>query len=871
MRSARALVRAMSRIVPRDERAAWREEWLAELEAAAGEGGNERRPTPLVFSLGCVPDALGLAFRGAAPRGLATDVRHALRGLMRAPGFTASAVATLAVGLGTTAVLFSMINGIALRTPPGVGGAGDLVQLGRSVEEAPTWEAFSSRAFEEIQAGTTSLESVAGWSVHSFALGEPGQARYVTAHFVTGGYFRTLETPAVVGRLIEPSDDVDPGAHPVVVLSHALWTSEFGRDRGVVGRTVRLDGAPFEVLGVAPEGFVGLHTVGARPEIFVPSMMNPGYQGSTPFTSWRWQWLNAFGRLADGATVEAAADELSGIAFRLRSLSEDQEGVQIVVSGGIGLAPWDRDRVLRLTTMAGIVCALLYLLASTAVANLVLARSLGRGREIGVRMTLGVGRGRVARGLLVESLLISGAAALVAVPLAMALDNLLPALVPLPVVASMSVDGNVLAFIAAVALLTGVLMAWGPTRLAAEARSGGLASSLRGGLPRHSRLRDGLVVAQLALSMGLVAGAALLGRSMLNVWTADPGFDPRGVIATGIELPEEGGDDAPDDTSGAATYLAALLAEVEARPGVRAAAVATQLPIAGGQNFGGFAPADRPDDAVEGESLAVTGGYFETLGVPILRGRAFRRPTGEPERVAIVSTATAELFWPGEDPIGKELRGDPAWRVVGVVPDARLRSLRSDPIPTVYYPIPLSMEGRLHLLAGSQPGTTLPAGLVAEAVAAVGGPPSATGATDLFAAMVDSMAETKVIGYLVGAFAVLSLLLSVLGLYGLVSYIARRQSREFGVRLTLGASPAHLRGIVLRRSLRLAGAGLLGGLVVAAITGRILSSALYEVGATDPTTLVATAVVLAVSALLAVWVPARRAARVDPVVSLRDV
>ena len=833
----RALVRVMAGVVPRDERAAWKAEWMAEVAAADAGPARAGTASPTRFALGCVPDALALRLHRLRPRALGTDVLHAARGLVRAPGFTASAIGTLAVGLGTTAVLFSMINGIVLRTPPGVEAPNELVQLGRSLEDAPTWEAFSSRAFEQIDTEVAALESVAAWSVHSFALGEGDGQRYVTAHMVTGAYFETLGTRAGMGRLIEPSDDLRPGAQPVVVLAHDLWVAEFGGDPGIVGRTVLLDGSAFDVIGVAPEGFTGLHTVGTRPQIFVPSMMYPGWGGSVPFTSWRWQWLNAFGRLGDGVTVDAAEAELTRLALRLRTMDEDQAGTSIRVSRGVGLAPWDRDRALRLTGMAGVVCGLLFLLTATAVANLVLARSLGRRREIGVRLTLGAGRGRVARGLLYESLLISGAAAALAVPLALVLDDLLPSLVPLPVIASMSVDLSVLGFLVALAGVTGALMAWGPVKVTTGPASVDVSARVAGASPRHSRVRDGLVVAQLALSMGLVAGAALLGRSMINVWTADPGFDPRGVVATPISLPE-GVEGAEDPAASAAVWLDRLLSDLASTEGVRSAAVATQLPIAGGgQNRGSFAPAGRPDDTFEGEVLGVTGSYFDVLGVPILRGRAFGRAVDESERVAIVSASTAELFWPGEDPIGRELEGDPTWRVIGVVPDARLRSLRADPVPTVYFPVARSLEGRLHALVDGEPGVLAP-GVVADAVARVGGPETSRSATDLFAAMVDSMRDIRVLGYLVASFAVLSLLLSVLGLYGLVSYLARRQAREFGVRLTLGASPAHLRGIVFRRSLGLALAGVVGGVVVALVTGRMLATALYEVGATDVPTLV---------------------------------
>jgi predicted permease len=866
MKLSRLLVRAVARVVPRHDRDAWVAEWLAEITAAEAEHDGGRTPSPGTFALGCVPDAFALRLHGLSVPGLAVDVAHAFRGLVRAPGFTASAVGTLAVGLGTATVLFSMINGIVLRTPPGVEDPDRLVQIGRGTEEAPAWEAFSSRAFERLGSDVESLESVAGWSVHAFNLGEDGRERYVTTHMVTGAYFETLGTRPELGRLIGPSDETSPGDDPVVVLSHDLWVSDFGRDPGVVGRTVLLDGAPFDVVGVTPEGFTGLHNVGTRPQIFVPSTMYTGYQGSLPFESWRWQWLNAFGRLGDDATPETARAELSRLAERLGSMDESQEGTRIQVSRGVGLAPWDRERALRLTGMAGVVCALLFLLTATAVANLVLARSLGRRREIGVRITLGAGRGRVARGLLYESMLISMAASALAVPLALTLDDLLPSIVPLPVVGSMSVDPSVLGFLLLVAVVTGVVMAWGPVNLTTSRGSDDVNPNVRGEPPRHSRLRDGLVVGQLALSMGLVAGAVLLGRSMLNVWSAEPGFDPRGVLATGIQVSTEG----DDARARAATYLDALLADLESRDGVRAAAVATQLPIAGGQSRGSFAPVGRPDDEFEGEIVGVAGSYFDVLGVPILRGRGFAGPGDESERVAIVSVSTAELFWPNEDPIGMQLRGDPAWRVVGVVPDARLRSLRADPVPTVYFPIPLTLQGRLQVLVDTEPGAAPAPALVADAVARLGGPEASRNATDLFAAMIDSMGETRLIGYLVAVFAALSLFLSILGLYGLVSYLARTQSREFGVRLTLGASPAQLREIVLRRSLRLAAAGVIGGIAVALATGRILATALYEVEPADAPTLVATAVLLTATSLIAVWIPARRAARTDPVVSLRD-
>ena len=410
-------------------------------------------------------------------------------------------------------------------------------------------------------------------------------------------------------------------------------------------------------------------------------------------------------------------------------------------------------------------------------------------------------------------------------------------------------------------LLFGVVPAWASSRRA-------LADTLREGVSTagraRTRLRDALVVGQLGLSLGLVSAAALLGRSLLNARSADPGFDPDGLVVAWVDPAAAGRD---EDAAGRDVYRR-LLERLDAEPGTSAVTIANQAPVVGGHSRSTVRPAGRDDVEYEAERIVVGPAYFATLGIPILRGRALRGLDDEPEPVVVVNQALADMFWPGEDPVGKALEGSGTWRVVGLAGDVQMRSLRSPARPAVYYPLAhlYASPMVLHLRTD---GTVRPAAMRSAAAEVDADVPVAT-ILDLRQGLAASMGEARTLGMLVAVFAGLALVLAAVGLYGLVAYGAARRVREMAIRIALGARPDALVGLVLRRGLGLALVGILAGLGVSWLLGQALSGLLFGVAPSDPLALGAASALLLATAALAAWVPARRAARVDPATSLRD-
>lgn len=871
-RIARAVLRAAARLVPADRRSEWGEEWEAELEALVElrrKGRQAAYPGPLRFALGAVPHALWMRKgEGWTMDGILHDLKFAGRVLRRAPGFTVVAALTLALGIGANAAIFSLVNGILFRSPPGISRPDRLVQIARSYDSAPRWDNWSWPALQLIRKEARTLSGVAGYASHPFVVGAGVDAEQVDGELVSGDYFDVLGVRPHIGRLIRPADDVTPGAHAVVVLSYPLWQQRYGRDPGMVGRTIPVGSVPYEVIGVAPPGFAGSETVGAPPQIWVPAMQSPGYGGQLPFDEWGWSWINAVGRLRDDVTFQEARSSMDLVTSRLRDAAPVNKDIRVLVSAGVGLNPRDRLQARAVSLLLLGIVGLVLLITCTNVANLFLTRAAGRTGEIGVRMALGAGRARLIRQLLAESLVLAFFATLLAVPIVLGARHLLPLLLPYALSVPVTVDGRVYAFLASVGLVAGVLFGIAP----AWTSSGkGVAEALRetrssGGRGR-TRLRDALVVTQLALCLGLVAGAAVLGRSVLAARSADPGFAPRNLVA-GVVNPGSTG--RYDPTTGRNLYRR-LLSAARALPGVRSVTLASSMPIADGHSRATVTPADDPDNpGYEAEFTVVGPDYFQTMGIPIVEGRTLRGFDDEPERVVVVNQALARLFWPGQDPVGKELAGDPGWRVVGVAGDVQMRSLRAAGRPGVYYPISQAYPGIAALHLRTSGGTGGVARSVREAVASVDPGLPVAQVVDLQQAMTASMGETRTIGYLLGVFAGLALALAAVGLYGLVSFGVSQRVREMGIRTALGAQPEALVRLVLARGLALAVVGLVAGLGLFFLLGRALKGLLFAVGPTDPGSLVVASTILLATAVFAAWLPARRVARVDAAVSLRE-
>ncbi|HSM06950.1 MAG TPA: ABC transporter permease, partial [Longimicrobiales bacterium] len=471
-RWARWILRLAAWMIPARERGEWTEEWRAELEALDELRRTvplpEGLPTPVGFALGAIPHAVWTRTEGWSMGSVWQDVKFGVRVLRRSPGFTAVAALTLALGIGANASMFSLINGLLFRAPDQIAAPDRLVQVARSYDQAPRWDNFSLPAVNLIRDEARVFSGVAAYSPAAFTVGRGAETEQLLGAYVTGSYFEVLGVRPAVGRLLRPDDDVVPGAHAVVVLSHELWTRRFGGDPGRIGGTVAIGSEPYQVVGVAPPGFVGPESLGAPPELWVPVMQRSRGDGAPPAEEWGYSWLNTVARLSEGTTFVQARSAMEVVTDRLREASTQNEDIRVLLASGVGLDPQDRAEGEQLSFVLLIIVGVVLLLTCTNVANLFLARAMGRRTEVGVRLALGAGRRRLARQLLTESLLLAGLATLLAAPLVLLADRFVPLVFPYQLSVSVDADGRVWAFLVGVGLVAGLLFgaapAWGALR-----------------------------------------------------------------------------------------------------------------------------------------------------------------------------------------------------------------------------------------------------------------------------------------------------------------------------------------------------------------------------------------------------------------------
>jgi putative ABC transport system permease protein len=726
----------------------------------------------------------------------------------------------------------------------------------------------------DLRARATVFEEVAAYDEWTPTLAGGGVPERLHAASVTSPFFRVLGVRPALGRFFRPDED-RPGHDPAVVLSHGLWRRRFGADPGIVGRTVELSGTSYTVAGVAPAGFEdpGLHDAAEQdPQLW---RVTPGY--FAPESSARdGRAFTAVARLKPGATLEQGRAEAASVARWLaQSYPEDDtgRGMELVSLKEEIVAPV-RPALLALLAAAGFVL----LIACANVANLLLARAESRSREIAVRTALGATRGRVARQLLTESVLLAllGGAAGAAVA-AWAADSLV-ALggAGLARGGQIRLDGRVLAFTAGASVLTGLLFGLAPLLRGA---SRDLQATLRAGAggtaaPAGRRIRQLLVAGEVAVSVLLLVCAGLMVRSLWSLGSVDPGMETGGVLALEVTPPFG----AYDSDEKLGLLYGRIQERLEALPGVVAVGSADILPMSG--DFNGMQvdlagrPAPRPGEELSVETRVVTPGFFAALGIPTVRGRvpAATEALGSPAP-AVVDLATARKLWPGEEPLGKRFRVYGAdWVVAGVVGDTRQFSLERAPEPTLYLPRARAQEW-------IQAGATVlvrtegdPTALAAAARAAVREVDPAIPVSDVrtMEQVVDrTTAAPRLRAVLLGVLAGLAFALGVVGIYGTVSYGVARRVPELGIRMALGARGPDVVRMVVREGMAPVALGTAVGLAAALAAGRALSGFLFGTPAYDPLTFAAAAATLAATACLACWLPARRAARVDPMVALR--
>jgi predicted permease len=822
---------------------------------------------------------------------LLQDLRHGVRLLARRPGFTAVAVASLALGVGLNTTLFSVVNAVLLRGTP-LARPERLVEIYSSATADLPYFTSSFPDYLSIVGGTDAFEGVAGHSFVRGILATGGQPTLVSGEAVTAGYFDVLGIRPALGRGFLKPEDVGEGQHPVLVLSHALWQQRFGGRSDVVGQSVELSGVAYTVVGVAPAGFSGA-LPGLQAEFWVPATMVErlsfsGMQattdndpGATRLEQRGNRWLFLKARLAPGRTLAEAQAQVETVFARLRQdfprTNEKTTGT-VMAASAIRFHPMLDGYVEAASAVLLAAVGLVLMIACANVANMLLARGASRRRELAVRAAIGASRARLVRQLLSESLVLAVAGGGLGVLVAFAATRFLAGfrtdLLPVPVQFDLRLDGTVLAFAAIAALaataLAGLLPAWTASRPAIVPSLKADATG-EGSVRRRVALRDALVVAQLALSLVLLVAGALLARGLLAARGKDLGFDPTQVASLQFNLQMNGYDEEQ-----AFAFRKRVVAELRALPGVTAVSLASRLPLAPDVNMEGVriqGHHQAQDEPVTVDATGVGPDYFRVVGVPLLEGRAFTEEELDGERkVLIVNQAFARRYWPGQSALGRQVHtsgfDQPPHTIVGVARDHKVRSVGEEPRP--YLHVPASRSRRIPLVVRTtQPAeAALPA--LRKAVLALD--PEIVFTEDASAAEVaaTTLAPTRIGAALLGAFGALALALAAVGLYGVVSYSVSQRMREMGVRTALGARRADLARMVLRQGARLAGVGIGVGALLAALAGRVFGSLLYGVSPFDPLAYAVAATVLLAVAALANLVPALAAARVDPVRALRS-
>jgi predicted permease len=805
------------------------------------------------------------------------DVRHTARGLVRGPVFALTAIVSLAIGVGATTAIFSLVNALLLSPPPGIGAPDRLVSVGRT-QEGRGFDNMSYPNYVDYRDGNTTLSGLAAmqYSPRALSLAGPDGGEAVEGSIVSGNFFDVLQVRPALGRFFLAEEDRTPRSHPVVVLSHNFWRDRFDSDSTIGGRGIVLNGTSFTVVGVAAEGFRG--PVVLAPDLWAPVMAAPllGTEDGV-LTSRRSVWLMAIGRLAPDAGVSQAQAELSTIASRLEQSYPESNRAQGVRVAPASLFPGDFQGVVNafmffLLALSGLVL----LVAGTNVAGMLLARAAARRREIAVRLAIGATRGRLLRQLLTESVLLFLIAGAAGVLLARWLLTGLMALVPrLPIQLAIDpqIDVRALSFALAVSLVAGVLAGLAP---ALQSTRPSLVPGLRSdvsGSGSRLRLRNGLLVGQMAFSMLLLVVGGLFARALVQARSIDPGFDPRGVQIATLDFRL-----ANHDSTSGRQFADALLERAGAIPGAQVAALSRMIPLDGGSfGMGGIVVAGRESPDRGGRWDAdwniVTPDYFEVMRMPLVAGRGFSDAdrTGAPD-VAIINQTLADRIWDG-DALGKSFtNSERTVTVIGIARDAKYRTLGEQPRGFVYVPFAQRYASEMSLLVRGEPRAVL-----AEALAA----PIRSAVADLDPRLPVLSSETMDQHTAIGLFpqrialvvaaslGLVALLLSVLGIYGVTAYGVARRTREIGIRLALGSPRGRVLGLVLRQGVVLAGLGVGIGLVMTLGVARLLESLLFGVPGTDLLALGGAAALLVVAALLASWVPALRASRVAPAVALR--
>ncbi len=816
-------------------------------------------------------------------QGLISDIRYTLRGIRRSPGFALIVVLTLALGVGANVMIFTLINGVLLRPPPGVSRPDRLVAIYTSDYSGPPYSASSWLDYQDFRSQSATLSDIASYAPRPMAVSTGSENFRGFGELVSGNYFRLLGVHPVVGRVFSAGEGEQPGADPVVVISYSMWQNRYGGAPDVAGRTLRIAGHPFTIIGVAPRGFSSLLR-GIGVDLWVPQTMGAVVQpGSDVLERRSSRGLLLVGRLKPHATFPQAQADLSLVAHRLHDAHPDSwtdvrkqsRIVSLVPQIKAGVFPRMRGAVVGFFAVLMVVAGLVLVICCANLANLLLARGTGRQKEVAIRLALGANRRRLVRQLVTESMALAllggGVGVLIATQAARLVQRLQPPL-PIPVSLNLAPDLRVLVFAAAAATLTGLVFGLYPALRATRPQ---LTSMLHESAPllriigRRLALRDVLVVGQVAVSTVLLIAAGLFLRSLQKAQSLDIGFQPDHLALATFELGIQG----YTDERGRIFYDQ-LLEQARRTPGVESASLVRDLPLSvsfsrrGLQRIEGYEPG--PTEDIETGYNVVDTAYFRTMGVHLVRGRAFSSQdrTGATP-VVIVNQAFAQRYWPDQDPLGRHITfADAPAEVVGVAQTGKYASLSEEDRPYFYIPWRQEYQGDMTLLlrTAGPPGESFTA--IQREAAAIDRdlPVQLTTMDDHlgFATLAQRIGAA-----LLGAFGAVGILLAGIGLYGVMAYVVSRRTREMGIRMALGSERSAVMGLVLRQAFRLTAIGLVIGMGIAAAICHLLGRFLLGVPPLDPLTFGAVVPVFALAALAASLAPARRATRVAPVEALR--
>jgi len=834
---------------------------------------------------------------------LRADLRYATRTLLKSPGFTAIAIGSLALGLGANTIIFTatkaiLLNRLEVPRPEELrlfalteGEKGVVRGSWGYYEQTPSGEtlltSFSYPVYQQIKQQNHVLQDVFAFkNLGRMTATIDNKAEAVTTQMVSGNYYSALEVHPLLGRSIVEADDAEVGSGPVLVISYGYWSRRFGRSPDVIGRKIEVNSTPMTIVGVNPPGFTGAYEVQNSPDFFLPFSMQPivaPQPGPPLLTDKNLWWVMMMGRLKPGVstqTAQAAMNvELSAAIRATMTVGKDDQMPRLLLQDGSRGQNEAAGRFSKpiyvLTALAGFVL----LLACANLGNLLLARANSRQREMSVRLALGAGRARILRQMLTESLLLSFAGGVAGLIVGYAGRNALPRLLSSswdsPVVSS-NFDWTIFSFTAGVSILSGLLFGMVPAWQAMRTQvSSGLKDSQQTATRRSRNLAGRtLVVTQVALSMLLLAGAGLFVRTLIHLNHVRMGFDPNNLLLFDLQPPQT----RYADAKGIALYRE-IEKKLAAVPGVDSATL-TYVPLISHNRAGHvFNPDDSLQKEKEPEHVAfnmVGERFFTAFKIPVIAGRGFTDADTETSpKVAVINEQLAKKFFPAADPVGKTfLTGDPKhperMQIVGICKDAKYDNLRGDPPATFYVPYRQqagseAMTFEVH--TRMEPGTIVP--LLRNAVASVDKELPILDVRTQNEQIDDTTRQERIFASLTSGFGLLALVLACIGIYGIMAYSVARRTNEIGIRMALGAQSRRVQRMVLREASWLVFTGIVAGLVIGVAMGRLIASMLYGLKSYDPFTFLGASLLLIVVALLASWIPARRAASVDPMKALR--